>query len=223
MYAVRLVHESRYKTLVERAVPVLTAAGIEVTCVPWTQTLTPWPESDPANNPPALLVDVLLGSNPPTTLRTELERTGVSVDRQLVLGDDAALADIAALLELVFGSIARHGLQGAETRIAPASMTIRWDDDAFRIPPDYGGLVTVGRGSECSIRLDSDFASRLHGCIRVTPEGYAYRDMSSNGTILIHGHDEVLVKDAETLLGASGRLRIGRVELSYAVGPNTDE
>jgi pSer/pThr/pTyr-binding forkhead associated (FHA) protein len=87
----------------------------------------------------------------------------------------------------------------------------------YVIPTDYEGLATVGRGVSCQICVDSSFASRLHGCFRCTQEQFTYRDMSSNGTTLLEGHEEVLVHDDEVPLPKHGSLRIGDTVLSFIV------
>jgi hypothetical protein len=103
------------------------------------------------------------------------------------------------------------------TRMLPASLVISCAGKEHVIPQDFRGLVTVGRGTSCQICLDSSFVSRLHGCFRYHNGQFSYRDMSSNGTVLLFGHEEVLVQEMEVDLPASARLRIGDMVLSIAI------
>lgn len=103
------------------------------------------------------------------------------------------------------------------TRMLPASLVISYAGQEHVIPQDFRGLVTVGRGASCQICLDSSFVSRLHGCFRCHNSQFSYRDMSSNGTVLLYGHEEVLLREMEVDLPASALLRIGDIELSIAI------
>lgn len=51
---------------------------------------------------------------------------------------------------------------------------------------------------------------------------YRYRDTSSNGTIVRHGHDETLVQEAEVGLAESGALQIGGAVLTFCRGSGSD-
>lgn len=107
-----------------------------------------------------------------------------------------------------------------QTRFVPASLIVSWSDQNFVIPPDFRGLVTIGRSASCQIHLDSTFASRLHGCFRYDHEHYHYRDMSTNGTVLYDGHEELLLHDEERLLPEHGELKIGDVSVVFSIhGP----
>jgi len=50
-------------------------------------------------------------------------------------------------------------------------------------PGDY----FIGRGHECHIRPDSDWVSRQHCLLRVTPEGVFLRDLGSRNGTLVNG------------------------------------
>jgi hypothetical protein len=104
-----------------------------------------------------------------------------------------------------------------QTRFVPASLIVSWADQSFVIPPDFRGLVTIGRSASCQIHLDSTFASRLHGCFRYDHEHYHYRDMSTNGTVLYDGHEELLLHDEERLLPEHGELKIGDVGVVFSI------
>lgn len=95
------------------------------------------------------------------------------------------------------------------TRIHTGALIVRYGEREFVIPAHFGGLFAIGRGASCQIVLDSSVVSRLHGCIRAGAGGFLYRDTSSNGTILLNGHDETLIQESEVPLPDAGALRIG--------------
>lgn len=103
------------------------------------------------------------------------------------------------------------------TRIQARALVLRYAERDYVVPPDFHGLFAIGRGSSCQITVQSNIVSRLHGCIRVDADGrYSYRDTSSNGTIMIDGHDETLVQEEEVLLPESGVLKIGDTLLPFS-------
>ena len=105
----------------------------------------------------------------------------------------------------------------SHTLIVPRALGVTTGTSEHLIPPDFRGLVSVGRSESCQICIDSTFASRLHGCLRTDGERFLYRDMSTNGTLLLGGHEELLVHDEEVSLLEKGSLRIGDVILEFAV------
>ena len=105
----------------------------------------------------------------------------------------------------------------SHTLIVPRSLLVTNGTSEHLIPPDFRGLVSVGRSESCQICIDSTFASRLHGCLRTDGQLFLYRDMSTNGTLLLGGHEELLVHDEEVSLLPKGGLRIGDVVLKFAV------
>jgi predicted component of type VI protein secretion system len=105
------------------------------------------------------------------------------------------------------------------THIHPRALVVSYAGREYVVPPDFQGLFAIGRGASCQIVLDSKIVSRLHGCIRVTDGRYAYRDTSSNGTIVTLGHDETLVYDEEIDLPETGALRIGDLVLHFRTWP----
>lgn len=106
-----------------------------------------------------------------------------------------------------------------ETLIHPGGLVVRCEGRDYVIPPDFRGLFAIGRGPMCEIVLDSQVVSRLHGCIRATESGFRYRDMSSNGTIVMDGHDEKLLHEDEVILPDSGALRIHGFLLAFRRQP----
>lgn len=106
-----------------------------------------------------------------------------------------------------------------QTRLVLDALVVSQAGGQTVIPPDFRGLITVGRSATCQISVASTFASRLHGCFRRSGDHYLYRDMSTNGTILYDGHEEILLHDDERELPAVGELRIGDVTLSFSTQP----
>lgn len=104
------------------------------------------------------------------------------------------------------------------TQIQPKALVLRHAGHDYVVPADFHGLFAIGRGASCQIVLDSPIVSRLHGCIRVADQHFTYRDTSSNGTILMTGHDETLVHDREVALPDAGTLKIGDMLLSFRCG-----
>ena len=100
-----------------------------------------------------------------------------------------------------------------ETRIYPHALIVSDGASEIVIPPDFRGLVTLGRSETCQLSLNSSFASRMHGALRSDGERYLYRDMSRNGTLLYDGHEEFLLHDEECQLPLKGELRIGEITL----------
>lgn len=107
----------------------------------------------------------------------------------------------------------------ADTLIHPNGLVVRCEGREYVIPSHFRGLFAIGRGPQCEIVLDSQVVSRLHGCIRATGSGFSYRDMSSNGTILLDGHDEKLLHDDEVSLPDQGALRIHDYLLAFRRQP----
>lgn len=101
------------------------------------------------------------------------------------------------------------------TRILHGALILNHAGRDYVVPPDFRGLFAIGRGTSCQIVLDSPVVSRLHGCIRIAKDDYTYRDTSSNGTVLISGHDETLIHDREVTLPEAGSLKIGDVILAF--------
>jgi predicted component of type VI protein secretion system len=54
------------------------------------------------------------------------------------------------------------------------------------LPLPHGEFL-IGRGAECHVRPNSDWVSRQHCLLRVTPEGVAVRDLGSRNGTLVNG------------------------------------
>ena len=81
------------------------------------------------------------------------------------------------------------------------------------------GEYYLGRGPECHVRFNSDWVSRQHCLLRVTPEGAFLRDLGSRNGTLLNGS---LVQQ-ERPLGDGDQLQIGPVlfEVRVETAPST--
>ena len=135
-----------------------------------------------------------------------------------IIIDAGTLSEERLQLRLAKIVLERLDQDDPATSLLPRSLVISYGSKTIRIPQDFGGLVTIGRGNSCDIVIESDFASRMHGCFRTNGTRFSYRDMSSNGTVLLEGHEEVLLHDTEANLSRPGALRIGGVSLNFSIG-----
>lgn len=71
-----------------------------------------------------------------------------------------------------------------------------------------GGSLVVGRGAECSVRLDDATVSRRHAEISVSQDGVTITDLGSGNGTLLDGR-----RIARTLWPPGARVRIGSFEL----------
>jgi pSer/pThr/pTyr-binding forkhead associated (FHA) protein len=71
------------------------------------------------------------------------------------------------------------------------------------------GEFVFGRGPECHVRPNSDWVSRQHCLLRVTPGGALVRDLGSSTGTLVNGRRIV----GESPLTAGDRLHVGPVVL----------
>jgi membrane-bound lytic murein transglycosylase D len=109
-------------------------------------------------------------------------------------------------------SVARPDASPPNVTVTPA---IRIRVDAEPAGREFTETVRVGRGTDCTIRIDDEGVSRVHTELYRAGARWCARDLgSSNGTYL----DGVRIEDAP--LPARGTLRLGidgpRLELSYA-------
>jgi pSer/pThr/pTyr-binding forkhead associated (FHA) protein len=75
--------------------------------------------------------------------------------------------------------------------------------------PFAHGEYILGRGPECHIRIHSDWVSRQHGLLRVTPEAVFLRDLASRNGTLVNGVR--LVGECQLQLG--DQVQVGPVVL----------
>ena len=123
------------------------------------------------------------------------------------------------LLRFVLDGIERQWLTQLDdsTQIIPAALRLSFNGKEISVPPDFDGLISVGRGTSSQVRLESSYVSRLHGCFRFAAGRFTYRDMSQNGSMLIVGHEEQMLFNEEAPLQGSGWIRIGDQSISFTV------
>jgi pilus assembly protein CpaF len=78
-----------------------------------------------------------------------------------------------------------------------------------RIPAT--GPVTIGRGPQCTLRLDDESVSRRHVEVQITPHGLVVSDFSTNGTLA--GDVALRRASAEVAYGAS--IAVGRCTVQF--------
>ena len=150
------------------------------------------------------------------------ERSNTALTTWVELANDSPIAKLRFdvlrwylnCLELVTSQVLSNDDQ-VDTLFTPGGLQLTHAADRLLIPTDFDGLVSVGRGAHCQICLSSAFVSRLHGCFRWTNEGFSYRDMSQNGTLLQTGHEELLIKDDEVVLRRRGTLVLGDQRIDF--------
>lgn len=79
-----------------------------------------------------------------------------------------------------------------------------------QIPLDPGSTTTLGRGSDCAVRIDSRCASRAHAVVEIGTQGVYITDLHSLNGTLVNG--ELIDRH---LLAHGDAIEIGSVELRY--------
>jgi chromosome segregation ATPase len=79
------------------------------------------------------------------------------------------------------------------------------------------GSISIGRGSECDIRLQSHSVSRYHAVLRISHDAVIIEDMNSTNGCFVNGRriKRQLLRDGDTL-------RVGAVPLRFAVRATQD-
>src|SRR5262245_20079379 len=77
------------------------------------------------------------------------------------------------------------------------------------------GEFLIGRGAECHIRPNSDWVSRQHCLLRVTPDGVFIRDLGSRNGTLVNGLRVV----EERRLENGDQLQVGPLVFEVRVEP----
>jgi pSer/pThr/pTyr-binding forkhead associated (FHA) protein len=75
------------------------------------------------------------------------------------------------------------------------------------------GEYVIGRGAECHVRPNSDWVSRQHCMLRVTPEAAVIRDLGSRNGTLVNGQRVV----GEQQLSHGDHLQVGPVVFEVQV------
>lgn len=77
--------------------------------------------------------------------------------------------------------------------------------------------MSIGRGRECDIRLQSDSVSRYHAVFRISHDAVVFEDMNSTNGCFVNGRriKRQLLKDGD-------RLRVGAVPLRFGIRATQD-
>lgn len=109
---------------------------------------------------------------------------------------------------------------GSQTRMAPAAaatepvtrverLRLRWRGDAMTLETDTQ-RVTIGRGADTHITIDSDFASRHHAHIEYLHGCFVLTDHSTNGTHVHIADSDTFIHNDGVVLRAQGWISLGR-------------
>ena len=102
--------------------------------------------------------------------------------------------------------------QKKKRRGHPGSVTIADGPQAGVSAPLNGEPVTIGRGSDCQIKLDDDYSSTRHARVFLSDGQWWVEDLgSTNGTYL---DGQRLTRPVQAEIG--GSIRIGRTTLTLA-------
>lgn len=112
------------------------------------------------------------------------------------------------------------------TRLAPAigaaqavtrvnKLKLRWRNEQVILQPN-AQRVTMGRGGDADISIESDFASRDHAHVDYLHSCFVLSDHSTNGTYVRIDDSEVFIHDDEVILRGEGWISLGRRPRSTA-------
>jgi hypothetical protein len=104
---------------------------------------------------------------------------------------------------------------GAAVRI----LVVREVTGAERVLPLEDEVVTIGRGAECTIRIDSPYVSRNHARIEVSGDGLRFVDLGSHNGSLYNG---VRVEEP-VWLNPGDMVTIGRTVIRYGELRSADD
>lgn len=103
-------------------------------------------------------------------------------------------------------------LMSPDLVLSPAQrgqLLVTYDVHRIVVDPSRPQIV-VGRGEAADLRVDEIMASRLHARLEWRRDKFFLVDQSTNGTYLDMGGGEKFVRRDEVVLGAEGRLSLGR-------------
>lgn len=87
---------------------------------------------------------------------------------------------------------------------------LRWRAESFVFTRDSDKL-TIGRGNQADICIESRYASRIHVTLRYQHPGFVLTDCSTNGTyVRIDQDDEIFLHDDGLVLRGKGSISLGR-------------
>jgi hypothetical protein len=101
------------------------------------------------------------------------------------------------------------------------SLNLRWRDNTMTLMPESPSL-TIGRGEQSDIQIESELASRSHARLGFQQTNFILTDQSTNGTFIqIDDDDEVFLHHEQIVLRSGGvislgvRIHAGRGRLIY--------
>lgn len=101
------------------------------------------------------------------------------------------------------------------------SLCLRWRDNVMTLEPE-SPLLTIGRGDQTDIRIDSELASRIHARLGFQQTNFILTDQSTNGTFVqiddndeVHLHHEQIVLRGRGVISLGRRIRGGRGKLIF--------
>jgi len=100
--------------------------------------------------------------------------------------------------------------QYQESPNATRSLNLRWRDNTMTLTPESPSL-TIGRGDQSDIQIESELASRNHACLGFQQTNFILTDQSTNGTFVqIDNDDEVFLHNEQIVLRSRGVISLGR-------------
>ena len=100
--------------------------------------------------------------------------------------------------------------QHQERSGAPHSLSLRWRDNSMTLVPESPSL-TIGRGEQSDIQIESELASRIHARLGFHQTNFILSDQSTNGTFVqIDDDEEVYLHHEQIVLRGSGVICLGR-------------
>ena len=101
-------------------------------------------------------------------------------------------------------------MQYQESTNATPSLKVRWREYTLTVVPESPSL-TIGRGDQSDIRIESDLASRIHARLGFQQTNFILTDQSTNGTFVqIDDDEEVYLHHEQIVLRGSGVISLGR-------------
>jgi adenylate cyclase len=90
------------------------------------------------------------------------------------------------------------------------NLYLRWRDNTLTLGPESPS-VTIGRGDQSDIQIESELASRVHARLGFHETNFILTDQSTNGTFVqIERDDEVRLHHEQIVLRGSGVISLGR-------------